>query len=383
MSCCVAPGSPCPNPIPKFHAVPFQTGPVFLSTRAFTNERTAGPFLLTDLVGSLLPEEDAPRLLPSASVYPATNVDDAWLNARQPGSVHGFGPDTYAIHYWDGSWWKRAGKRTKIHLLRSTCPVVSGWLDEATTRSLLHASTPPPLVSCMMVTGKRPALAALAIDCFRRQTYPNRELIVIDDSGTDALAEAVGRSSEDAHASIRWVRLPSEGQTLGALRNLALAETRGDYICQWDDDDLSAPDRLERQLGALVVTGADASVPGRLQLWWPGRYWIAESSSRIWECALMWRRGAITAYPELRAGEDTPPVEDLAKNGLVAVLEAPGLYTYIHHGSNTFADSHWMTLWNASRRKATGDTCRLRLGLMEGILPCGRYLQAVGAAPLL
>lgn len=341
-----------------------------------------GPFLLSDMTGANLPEAIRPRLLPSRMVYPATNLDLAWLKARKPGSDHGFDERVHAIHHWDGTWWRNPAHRTQVHLLRSLRPVLSGWLDETETAAILKASYPLPLVSCLMVTGRRPSLAALAIDCFRRQSYPNRELIIIDDSGTDALAATVDAGPDGESAPIRWIRPPPGGKPLGALRNLSLAEARGEFLCQWDDDDLSSPDRLARQVGALLATGADACVPARLQLWWPARDWIAESSSRIWECALMWRRGGITAYPELRAGEDTPPVHALAKNGSVALLEAPELYTYVHHGENTFPDSHWMTLWKASRRQATGEACRLRLGLMEGPLPCREYLRAVGVPPL-
>ena len=341
-----------------------------------------GPFFLTRLIEAGLPEPMRPRLLPSATVFPATNQDMAWLNARQPGAAHGFGGHVYCIHYWDGSWWRRATDRTKIHLLRAMRPVLSGLLDESAAGALVDATAPPPLVSCLMVTGRRPALAELAMDCFRRQTYPNRELIVVDDSGTDALAEAVARHDGGKRASIRWLRLPPEGKALGALRNISLAEARGEFLCQWDDDDLSAPDRLYRQAAALLATGADACAPARLQLWWPARDWLSESSSRVWECALMWKKDGIIAYPELRAGEDTPPVEALAKRGLIALLEDPALYTYVHHGANTFPDQHWLKLWSASRRQATGETCRLRLGLMDGPLPCREYLRALGALPL-
>jgi hypothetical protein len=341
-----------------------------------------GPFFLTRLIDAGLPEEIQPRMLSSARVFPATNQDTPCLKARKPGATHGFGDDVYCIHYWDGSWWRRAAERTGIHLLRSMRPVLSGLLDESAAGELVGRANPPPLVSCLMVTGRRPALAELAMGCFRRQTYPNRELIVVDDSGTDALAEAVDHHDGGPGASIRWLRLPPEGQPLGALRNIALAEARGEFLCQWDDDDLSAPERLRRQAAALLATGADACVPARLRLWWSARDWISESSSRIWECALMWKKGGITAYPELRAGEDTPPVEALANHGLIALLEAPDLYTYVHHGANTFPDEHWMKLWSASRRQATGEACRLRLGWMEGSLPCREYLKATGGTPL-
>lgn len=341
-----------------------------------------GPFFLTRLIAESLPEEMQPRLLPSSRLFPATNQDTSWLKTRKPGATHGFSDDVYCIHYWDGSWWRRSTERTKAHLLHSMRPVLTGLLDESVASALVDSATPTPLVSCLMVTGRRPALAELAMRCFSRQTYPNRELIVIDDSGTDALAAAVERHDGGPGATVRWLRLPPEGKPLGALRNIALAEARGEYLCQWDDDDLSAPERLQRQTAALLATGADACAPASLQLWWPSRDWISESSNRIWECALMWKKGSITAYPELRAGEDTPPVEALAKAGRVVLLEAPDLYTYVHHGENTFSDEHWMKLWSASRRKAVGETCRLRLGLMQERLPCREYIKVASGTPL-
>ncbi len=38
-----------------------------------------------------------------------------------------------------------------------------------------------PLVSCVMATGNRTRFIPQALRCFLRQTYPNRELLVIDD----------------------------------------------------------------------------------------------------------------------------------------------------------------------------------------------------------
>lgn len=333
-----------------------------------------GPFLLTDLVDRCEEPEKTPRLLRSETVYPVTNLDFEWLQAREAGGPHRFGPDTYAIHYWDGTWWKKPWKRTKLHLLKGAAPVLSGWLDDEKAAAGADRAGFNPLVSCLMVTGNRPELAALAIEAFRRQTYRHRELVIIDDSGNDLL----GRGLEEGAQDIRWIQVPPEGKPLGALRNLALAEARGDLLCQWDDDDLSAPTRLERQVRVFFTTGADACGLYRLHLWWPERDWIAITSSRLWECALMWRRGAIAAYPEIRAGEDTPPVKALAVRGTVAVIEAPELYTYICHGKNTFASDHWLSLWAAASRKSTDAACRLKLQLMQEVLPCDEYLRTLG-----
>jgi hypothetical protein len=337
-----------------------------------------GPFMLSALIDRIADSADAPRLLPAETVYPATNLDREWLEAREPGTPHWFGPRTHAIHYWDGSWWRRPGHRTGLHLLKGTEPVLSGWIDEARATSNPVCATFNPLVSCLMVTGRRPGLAALAIGAFRRQSYPNRELVIIDDSGDERIGAMLG----EGDVSIRWVRVPPESKPLGALRNRALAEAGGELLCQWDDDDLSAPGRIERQVRALAVTGADACGLSRVQLWWPGRDWIATSSNRLWECALLWRRGAIKAYPEIRSGEDTPPVKELAARGSVVMIEAPGLYTYIHHGQNTFSDAHWLSLWAAAGLRSTGPACRLKLQLMQHSLPCDEYLGSLGLPPL-
>jgi hypothetical protein len=333
-----------------------------------------GPFLLTHVTHGCEQPEWRPKLLPSESVQPANNQDGEWLKAREPGSPHWYGPGTYALHYWDGTWWRKGHEQTRLFLLRSASPLVSGVLNEPKTASLAEAAGYRPLVSCLMVTGRRRELAGQAVAAFRRQTYANRELVVIDDSGNDLPAFV----QDDDGGRIRWIQVPPEGKPLGALRNLALAEARGSLLCQWDDDDLSSSMRLERQAMAIFASGADACGLNRLQMWWPARNRFAISSNRIWECALMWRRGTITAYPELRAGEDTPPVQELAAKGRICMLDAPTLYTYICHGQNTFSEAHWDSLWTAASQHWEESACETRLRIMQPALPVHEYLLALG-----
>src|SRR5690606_5146342 len=130
-----------------------------------------------------------------------------------------------------------------------------------TRRTLLFRGNPPPIdpaagfVSCLMVTGGRAPLAAVAIQCFQAQTWAARELVIVDDAPDPALAETVRRLGDPA---IRHIRLPPEGRTLGELRNLAIDAARGPFVCQWDDDDLYDPLRIEYQMRALAMTGTDA-----------------------------------------------------------------------------------------------------------------------------
>ena len=55
-----------------------------------------------------------------------------------------------------------------------------------------HGGVTPPLVSVVLPTRDRPRLLPLALEWYRRQTYANRELVVVDD-GEDhpVAAEAV------------------------------------------------------------------------------------------------------------------------------------------------------------------------------------------------
>ena len=105
-------------------------------------------------------------------------------------------------------------------------------------------TTPPanfPLVSCVMPTFNRRSFIPLALTCFRSQTYPNKELVVVDD-GSDSVGDLLS-GLRDVH----YVRVPRR-MTIGAKRNLGCREGRGEIIAQWDDDDWYAPNRWRGKL---------------------------------------------------------------------------------------------------------------------------------------
>jgi len=91
---------------------------------------------------------------------------------------------------------------------------------------------------------------AEAIESALSQTYPNCEIIVIDDGSTDGSLAIVQKYGD----RIRWKTGPNRGGC--AARNLGLEMARGEWIQFLDADDKIAPRKIELQLAALKQESA-------------------------------------------------------------------------------------------------------------------------------
>lgn len=209
-----------------------------------------------------------------------------------------------------------------------------------------------PMISCLMITRGRPFQARLSIQSFLRQSYLRRELIVVDDDSDSQLCDWILTLNSDL---IRYFRLPDEGLSLGELRNFSARQALGDYVCQWDDDDLFDPLRLEMQMAALISSGSDAIVLARFLIWWPQYKRLAVSCFRDWEGSLLCRSDCLPEYPPLRQGEDSALFETLREKLILARIDMPRLYLYVVHGRNTFNPSHFDYHWNLATTRWQGD----------------------------
>jgi glycosyltransferase involved in cell wall biosynthesis len=101
-----------------------------------------------------------------------------------------------------------------------------------------------PLVSVVIPTHNRAHWVGEAVDSVLAQTYPNLELIVVDDGSTDNTRERLLSYGD----RLTYVHHP-HGQV--AALNLGIARARGKYIALLDDDDAWLPDKLRLQIPVL------------------------------------------------------------------------------------------------------------------------------------
>jgi glycosyltransferase involved in cell wall biosynthesis len=96
----------------------------------------------------------------------------------------------------------------------------------------------PPRVSVIIPTHNRRDLLRAAVDSALAQTYPDVEVIVVDDGSTDDTTTAM------AQYAGRVVYLRQTNQGVAAARNTGIWAATGEYLTFLDDDDLIHPDKL-------------------------------------------------------------------------------------------------------------------------------------------
>ncbi len=103
-----------------------------------------------------------------------------------------------------------------------------------------------PLVSILIPAYNAEKWIAYTLQSALEQTWPRKEIIVVDDGSADGTLEiARGFTSKG------FTVVSVENRGASAARNHALQLSKGDYIQWLDADDLLAPNKIERQLAAL------------------------------------------------------------------------------------------------------------------------------------
>lgn len=202
-----------------------------------------------------------------------------------------------------------------------------------------------PLISCVMVTADRPELCRRAIISYNNQTYPNKELIVLD-NGTKDMQHLLHDVPEN---ELRYAhRANNRATTIGELRNLSLEMVRGDVVVpQWDDDDWSAPERLDTQYKALVENGADAVTLYATLMHVDDPLYFNDPFYGLLKGGVpptvMHKRDDSVRFPELRRTSDTHYKNVWRqRNYLILPMRDAHLHLRYFHGTNLWEQDHFL-----------------------------------------
>lgn len=105
-----------------------------------------------------------------------------------------------------------------------------------------------PLITVAMPIFNAGKYLRLAVLSIVKQTFTNWELLIIDDGSTDSALDSIANIKDDR---IRILR-DGENKGLAARLNEAVDLAQGQYFARMDQDDVSYPERFERQLQVLL-----------------------------------------------------------------------------------------------------------------------------------
>lgn len=199
------------------------------------------------------------------------------------------------------------------------------------------------LVSCIMPTKDRRDFIPIAVDSFLRQSYPEKELIIIDD-GSDVISDLL-----PLHQNVRHIRL-ERPTSLGRKRNLGCELAKGNVIVHWDDDDWYPSWRIAYQVEQLATHDVDLCGISNV-------FFVDCSKLDAWEyihpdAAGIWLSGASMCYQkaiwdthrfaDVMHGEDTLFAQhrDVRK---IILANNRFLIARIHRGNTCPKNTHALT----------------------------------------
>ncbi|MGC8960616.1 MAG: glycosyltransferase family 2 protein [Chloroflexia bacterium] len=248
-----------------------------------------------------------------------------------------------------------------------------------------------PRVSVVIAAYNAAPFLEEAIDSILHQTFPDLELIVVDDGSTDETPQIL-----DRYADSRIIRLRNEtNQGVARARNGGNAVARGEYLAVQDADDLSTPDRVEKQVAFLdahpeiglvgsqgILFGEGASTRLQVPLHNTEIQALLLGENCLLHSSLMMRREVFEAaggYDETyAAAEDYDLVLRIAERACVANLPAPLYLKRMAPGSITYSPQGLQQQRCALR--AVEEALRRRSKRGQFVLPHPRYALTCLAA---
>ena len=115
------------------------------------------------------------------------------------------------------------------------------------------------LVSVVIPSQNRRARLARAIESVMQQTWPNIEIIIVDDASTDDTPHFLEKLKSTSRIPIKTFRNVVALGGAGA-RNKGIELAKGQYVAFLDDDDMWMQEKLSSQIGMMKKNQSASSV---------------------------------------------------------------------------------------------------------------------------
>lgn len=189
-----------------------------------------------------------------------------------------------------------------------------------------------PLVSCLCPTYGRPELLQEAICCFLQQDYPNKELVVLNDHPN---AITLDRD----YPGVYVYNCSQRFQSLGQKRNDLVRRARGDFLMNWDDDDLYLPWRISEMMKHLYPA-ADKWFCKPTQAWRStnnGNYRLNQSHFHGQAAMRRILFDELGGYAEMNVGEDLDLEARVPRERRIVYRAQPSELCYVYREGNGIA----------------------------------------------
>ena len=103
------------------------------------------------------------------------------------------------------------------------------------------------LVTCAFSTYNCFETLEKAIYSAFNQTYKNIEILVVDDNSTDNTKELIRKLAKKSNVPFRSI-FNNKNIGIGAVRNVLVENSNGNFIAFFDDDDFSCSNRILEQI---------------------------------------------------------------------------------------------------------------------------------------
>ena len=106
-----------------------------------------------------------------------------------------------------------------------------------------------PFISIILPTFNSKSYVSDTIQSVLNQTYKNYELLIIDDYSVDQTKDFIKQKYKNSKVRLIDKNLP---KGVSFSRQLGFTESKGEFICFLDSDDLWMPNKLEEQLNFMI-----------------------------------------------------------------------------------------------------------------------------------